>query len=204
MKGLFRKDLYVLRGIGWAFLLMDLVFSLIPDLKLFAFAAFYTVMLALALMQTDEQCKFDTLLPMLPISRRRVVLERYVFGWVYIAVLSVLALAAQALVWSPMGHLPVDGGYLMMMSLDICIALVMEGLVLPILLRYGSQKGRLILIVSIGFVTAMSVGLMSGGYETILSVLTHTRAWHFLLLGAAVSALSIPLSLAGYRKRIEQ
>lgn len=204
MKGLFRKDLYVLRGIGWAFILMDLAFALIPDLRFFAFAAFYTVMLVLILLQADEQCKFDTLLPMLPVSRKSVVLELYIFGWVYIAALSVLAFGAQALVWSRAGYLPVDGAYFMMMSFDICISLVMEGLVLPVLLRYGSQKGRLILIVSIGVVTALSVGIISGGYGTILSVLARVRAWHLLLIGAAFSALSVPLSLRCYKKRIAQ
>lgn len=204
MKGLFRKDLYVLRGIGWTFILMDVVFALIPDLRFFAFAAFYTVMLALILLQTDEQCKFDTLLPMLPVSRKSVVLELYIFGWAYIALLSVLALGSQALIWSRAGYLPVDGSYLLMMSFDICIALVMEAVVLPVLLRYGTQKGRLILIVSIGLVTALSVGIISGGYEAIVTVLSRVRAWHLLLIGAALSALSVPLSLRCYKKRINQ
>ena len=202
MKGLFRKDLYVLRGIGWAFILMDLAFALIPDLRFFAFAAFYTVTLSLILMQADEQCKFDTLLPMLPVSRRSVVLELYIFGWVYIAALSALALAAQALIWSHAGYMAVDGAYLMMMSFDICIALVMEAVVLPVLLRYGTQKGRLILVVSICCVTGMSVGIMNGGFETILTVLAHIRAWQLLLIGAAASAASAPISVAGYKKKI--
>ncbi len=202
MKGLFRKDLYVLRGIGWAFILMDLAFALIPDLRFFAFAAFYTVMLSLILMQADEQCKFDTLLPMLPVSRRSVVLELYIFGWVYIAALSALALAAQALIWSHAGYMAVDGAYLMMMSFDICVALVMEAVVLPVLLRYGTQKGRLILVVSICCVTGMSVGIMNGGFETILTVLSHIRAWQLLLIGAAASAASVPISVAGYKKKI--
>lgn len=205
MKGLFRKDLYVLRGIGCFFILMDLVFSLIPDLRFFAFAAFYTVLLTLILMQADEQCKFDTLLPMLPVSRKQVVLETYIIGWGYIALLSALAVSGQALVWSHTGRMAVDRAYLMLLCFDVCLALTMQGVVLPVLFRYGTTRGRLILMVAIGAVTFLSVSLMTGTVLTgLLGVLMRVRSWHLLLLGAALSLASVPLSVAGYTRRLKK
>lgn len=205
MKGLFRKDLYVLRGIGVIFILMDLVFSLIPDLRFFAFAAFYTVLLTLILMQADEQCKFDTLLPMLPVSRKQVVLETYIIGWGYIALLSTLAVSGQALLWSRMGRMAVDRAYLLLLCFDVCLALMMQGLVLPVLFRYGTTKGRLILMVVMGAVTFLSVSLMTGTVLTgLLGVLMKVRSWHLLLLGAALSLASVPLSVAGYTRRLKK
>lgn len=202
MKGLFRKDLYVLRSIGWLFILLDLFFCLVPDLRFYAFAAFYTVMFILILLQTDEQCKWDTLLPMLPVSRRQVVLEKYVSGWGYMALTAVLALAGQ-LIWQRIdGFRAVDRGYFTLLGMDLGIALVSQGVMLPVLFRFGTAKGRLVLVMTVAMVTAITVGIIGGGYETLAATLASFRAWHFLLLGAAVSALSVPLSIAGYKKRL--
>ena len=204
MKGLFRKDLYVLRSMGWLFILLDLSFALIPDLRFFAFAAFYTVMLAMALAQTDEQSQWDTLLPMLPVSRRQVVLEKYLAGWGYMGLDALLALAGQ-LVWQRIGFMPVNGAYLMLLCLYLCLALVVQGIVMPILFRFGTARGRIILGVSLGAVMGVMAGIVGGnGYETVAAFLPKLRGWHLLALGAALSALSIPLSLAGYRKRIKR
>lgn len=202
MKGLFRKDFYVLRSIGLAFILLDLFFCLIPDLRFYPFAAFYTVMLSMILMQTDEQCKWDTLLPMLPVSRRQVVLEKYTFGWGYMALTAVLALGGQ-LIWQRIdGFMAVDGTYFTVLCLDLCLALVMQGMLLPVLFRFGTAKGRLILILAVGMVTGATVGIIGSGFETLAASLANFRGWHFLLIGAALSALSVPLSLAGYKKRL--
>ncbi len=202
MKGLIRKDLYVLRSIGWLFILLDLFFCLVPDLRFYAFAAFYAVMLILMLLQTDEQCKWDTLLPMLPVSRRQVVLEKYVFGWVYMALTAVLALLGQ-LIWQRIdGFMPVNGTYFTLLGMDLGVALVSQAVMLPVLFRFGTAKGRLVLVMTVAIVTAITVGLIGGSYETLAVALSHFRAWHFLLLGAALSALSVPVSLAGYKKRL--
>lgn len=204
MKGLIRKDLYILRSVGWLFIAVDLAFSLVPDLRFFAFAAFYTVMLTLMLMQADEQCKWDTLLPMLPVSRRTVVLEAYVLNWVYMALITAMALGSQ-LIWARFGHIPVNGEYVMMLSVELCIALIAQAITLPLLFRCGTTKGRLIMLILIGACTGFTVFVMSSaqeGFELVLSLLVHLRAWHMLLIGIALSALSIPLSLWGYKKRV--
>lgn len=202
MKGLFRKDLYVLRGAGIWFILMDLLFAVIPDLRFFAFAAFYTVMLTLILFQSDEQCKFDTLLPMLPVSRKQVVLETYIFGWGYMALLTALAVSGQALLWSHTGYMPLDGEYFTLLFFDVGMALAMQGLVLPILFRYGSKNGRLILTVAIFIVTALSVGVINGAFRDLLLNLSKIKSWQLIALGTLISAASVPLSIACYKRRV--
>lgn len=204
MKALFRKDLYTFRSFGILFMGMEVFFFVIPDLRFFAFAAAYGVMLIVSFLQADEQGKWDTLLPMLPVSRRQVVLEKYVFGWGFLALATLLAVASQ-LIWARFGHMAVDGAYALVLCFDLFIALAMQAVVTPILFRFGSAHGRIILLIAIGAMTAVTAGLMSGtGFEGLLSALMKVRSWHLLLAGAALSLASVPLSVAGYTRRLKK
>ncbi len=203
MKGLFRKDIYVLTSIGWLFILMDVFFAAIPDLRFYAFAALYAVMLLVFLMQSDEQYKWDTLLPMLPVSTRQVVLEKYIFCWGYIALTALLAVGGQ-LIWSRFGYMPLGPEYFTVLCFNLSLALVAQAIISPLIFRFGTAKGRLIMIVLVAVITGISVSIISDGYDFILSLIEIIRSWRLIVFAAALSVLSLPLSVALYGRKLSK
>lgn len=204
MKGLLRKDMYALVSVGWLFILMVLFFAVLPDLRFYAFTSVYSVMLLLSLLQIDEQYKWDTLLPMLPVSIRQVVLEKYIFCWGYVVCTAAFALGGQ-LIWSHIaGYMAIGAEYITILCFDVSLALFMQALVLPIFFRFGTTNGRLIMVVLVAVVTALSVSIISRGYEFILPLLADLKGWHLLIAGAALSGLSIPLSVKMYGFKLKK
>ena len=202
MKALVRKDLYMLQSFGKLFLLVFTLFAVVPDLQFFTYSSTYAVMLSLYLMQSDEQCKWDSLLPMLPISRRLVVLEKYLLGWAYLALMTVVALVSQ-LIWVRFDMMPLDGQYFTMLCIDLAIGFLMQAVSLPVIFRFGTNRGRPVLFFAVAFATLLTVIVLNDrDFGSLLSLLVHIRGWHILVAAALVSVATIPLSIHLYEKRI--
>lgn len=202
MKALVRKDLYMLQSFGKLFLLVFTLFAVVPDLQFFPYSSTYAVMLSLYLMQSDEQCKWDSLLPMLPISRRLVVLEKYLLGWAYLALMTVVALVSQ-LIWVRFDMMPLDGQYFTMLCIDLAIGFLMQAVSLPVIFRFGTNRGRPVLFFAVAFATLLTVIVLNDrDFGSLLSLLVHIRGWHILVAAVLVSVATIPLSIHLYEKRI--
>ena len=77
MKALLLKDWYVLRKQVWSYLLIVLVWGLIPSLTLNLLAVVYGAMIPYTAMAYDQRSRWDRFTRMLPYSDRTVVLSRY-------------------------------------------------------------------------------------------------------------------------------
>lgn len=94
----------------------------------------------------DDLCKWDRYGMTMPVSRKQVVLSKYLLG----IVLEVLSLVLSVIV---MGLLSVKGTLSMnvqetMLSIGLlgCVALCLIAVILPLTFRFGSEKTRLILL----------------------------------------------------------
>ena len=81
MKALLLKDWYVLRKQVWSYLLIVLVWGLIPSLTLNLLAVVYGAMIPYTAMAYDERSKWDQMAAMMPYSIRDIVLSKYLLGW---------------------------------------------------------------------------------------------------------------------------
>ena len=86
MSALLLKDYYVIFRQMKIFLLLILVFSCIPGTFYSTFAVVYASMLPYTALAYDERSKWDQLAAMMPYSARDVVLSKYLFGWISVAV----------------------------------------------------------------------------------------------------------------------
>ena len=86
MKALLLKDWYVLRKQVWSYLLIVLVWGLIPSLTLNLLAVVYGAMIPYTAMAYDQRGRWDRFARMLPYSDRTVVLSRYARGWISLSV----------------------------------------------------------------------------------------------------------------------
>lgn len=160
MKGLLLKDLYVLTAQMRFFLVLILLFAVIPSYSMSGFAIIYAAMLPYTSIAYDERSKWDQLAGMMPYSIRQVVLSKFMLGYVCVAIATAVSL---------LSSLVIPGGKASPVSLltAACVALTIMAVTLPFMLRFGVERGRMLFILVIvaaacGSMTAMETINESG------------------------------------------
>ena len=185
MKALIRKDIYLMLTQFRSLFLVMVIFSAIPGGLFVPFSFLYAMML--------------------PYSRRQLVTVKYVMGWLGIAAALVISAALQGL-WAVTGVSELQKGFFEAMCVYAAIAGVGLALVLPVNFRFGYAKGRIMTILFAGIIGG-AVGVSMNNEEaalTFLSAVSRVPVPVYPLLAAALCAATIPLSVAGYKKRVEK
>ena len=199
MQALILKDFYVMWKQTRIFLLVILVFSAVPGSFNAVFAVIYSAMLPYTAMAYDERSKWNQLAAMMPYSDRDIVLSKYAFGWLFILAATAASLILQAvfsLVW-PAASSASPAALL----LALCVSVGVLALTLPLMFRFGTERGRLVMFLFI-FLVCGSAGAVAG----IAPDLDRTPTLFSVLLAAALTAVvltaaSVPLSIRLYRRR---
>ena len=199
MKALILKDAYVIWRQMKYFLVMILLFSALPSGFNNAFAVIYAAMLPYTALAYDERSKWDQMAAMMPYSTRDVVLGKYVFGWLCIGAAAVLSGLFQA-VLSLVTDREVLPGTLV---LSVLGALCILAITLPVMFRFGVEKGRLAMFLIIflvcgtaGAIASITVSGDGGAFAfqgPILVVMS--------IAALVLTAVSVPLSIRFYTKR---
>lgn len=198
MKGLLWKDYYVINRQMRFFAIIILVFAILPNYYIQLFAITYAGLLPYSVIAHDEQSHWDELAGMMPYSTRDLVLSKYLLGWGSALIITLVALGAGALERNifpqaarPAGVLPA-----------LCVALVCIAVSLPFLFRFGSTRGRQIMM--------MVLIVVACGTSGALSALLSQEQMHWLSGGVAVllplgavaaNLISVPVSMAMYRRK---
>ena len=200
MKGLLWKDYYVVNRQMRFFAIIILVFAILPNYYIQLFAITYAGLLPYSVIAHDEQSHWDALAGMMPYSVRDLVLSKYILGWAPALIISLVALVAGRLEQGifpqasrPAGVLPA-----------LCVALVCIAVSLPFLFRFGSNRGRQIMMMALIVVACGTSGalsaLLSLGEMTWLS---GKVVLLLPLLAVAANAVSVPVSMAMYRRKYQ-
>lgn len=200
MKGLLLKDFYVLNRQMKLYILFILVFAVIPYSYLQLFAVAYAAILPYSAAALDETSHWDLLAGMMPYSIRDLVLSKYIVGWLAALGSSLVAVAASLAerLWS-LGQ-PADPGVVLVC---LCIALLEIAFSMPFLFGFGSARGRQIMMFVLVILTCASAGALSNvviGTTGVLSLAPVVPVLLFLA-ALALTAVSVPLSLALYRRK---
>lgn len=202
MSALLLKDFYVMWKQTRVLLILILVFSCLPGTFYPTFAVVYAAILPYTAMAYDERSKWDQLAAMLPYTDRDIVLSKYLFGYLSILLTAGISLVIQTaltLGWDRATHnsAPVPTIPLAM-GMGVCVL----ALTLPLMFRFGVEKGRLVMFLLIflvcggtGAVSGITSDSPDGGYYLILALPG------VALAAVVLTAVSIPLSLRMYRRR---
>ncbi len=204
MKGLLRKDLYMTWAYGRTLLVISALFLFssvfMPSEENFFFVVYPVLMggvLPVTLLSYDERFGWNRYCDTMPVSRKLVVDERYLMTLLSFLALYAVTLAVQAVVLLPKGR---GEDLIQLVGLLPCFGLAAPAILLPVSLRFGVEKGRLVyffiigLVVAVGLVFSSSV-LQVGGAIGTWGVATVLAA-SLLIFGA-----SWLLSIRFYSKR---
>ena len=199
MKGLLMKDLYVLSSQAKIFLLMTVVFAIIPDGTMSGFAAVYAAMLPYTSVAYDERSKWDRLAAMLPYSDTQLVLSKYVLGYVCVLVVTGFSLAIKlgVMAFAPRfaGEAPL--AYLLPMA---SVGGLILALTLPFMMRFGVEKGRMIYTFGIVILAVSSSTFLQINMEN-QTLSSPGRLLLLPLLAVAANVVSVFISIKLYPKR---
>jgi len=150
MKGLIIKDMFALRKQGKMMLMIGvfyIAFSVFTKniSMLSAMTAVICSMMPITTMSYDEFCKWDRYALAMPVSGRTIVLSKYILGGILTLAGFLTVSAASIAVVAITGEMQI--GEAIFISFVVSIAsLGLQAILLPILFKFGVEKGRFILL----------------------------------------------------------
>lgn len=216
MKGLLKKDCYMLAKIGKFYLVFDLLYGVWAAVSgqamlLAMMNIIFGSLIVKTLMAYEEQSKWDTLAVNLPVSAKTLVREKYVMG--FFCILSVNAVTFLVLwLMRTFLHQNADFPLLPFFLLYLFLGVLYVSFQLPVLFKYGTVKGRLVYMVIIalgaGIAGAVNAIFLTGVEETrSLAALAVPQdrmalaAAAVVLVTVAATYLSIGISTRIYKKK---
>ena len=200
MKGLMKKEFLMLwrasRAFGFICVLFIAMSALSQDNIIFLFMPIMiSGLLPSTLLSYDERCKWQEFSGALPVSRAQLVSAKYLLGLICMTTIFVITLVLHLIV----RRYPVQ--MLLMMLCGIYgLSLFISAISLPMMFKFGVEKGRLwyyITLVLVGGASGASAGvatdLFSGGLPPFL--------WLIPVFGAVIYALSWLLAIRFYQNR---
>lgn len=198
MKGLLMKDLYVLSRQMRLFLLMIVIFSVVPGMNMTIFAVVYAAMMPYTALAYDERSHWDQLAAMMPYSTKDIVLSKYVLGWLFTGFSSLLALTASFVLsrFTAAEFAPAS------IFLAFCVGALMMDLTLPAMFRFGVERGRMLFILVMVVAACGSAGLLMGLAEAPKAAALMSGLQIIVpAVTVALTFLSVTLSIRLYQKR---
>ena len=199
MRGLLYKDAVTLMKQLKLFLMMILIFAVIPGYNMMTFALVYCAMLPFSAMAYDERSKWNRLAAMLPYSNAQLVLCKYILGWLSVIGAMLIAAVAQFAAILIRGAQAELDTMLLTLVVSASVSLILLALSLPFLYRFGVERGRMTFIVAI-VLGVVGVTLFSNVISFDLN--SAFSRWLILLvpaLAVALNAISVPISTRLYQ-----
>ena len=200
MKALLLKDWYVLRKQAWAYLIIVLVWGAIPSEVLNLLAVVYGAMIPYTAMAYDQRSHWDRFARMLPYSDRTVVLSRYALGWVSLLIGTAAVTLCQGIVSClPVRTEAAAGLSPALIYTALCVGTILLSINVPLTLRFGSEKARMVSVLitflvfaSVGFLKGLDAGSPAGAaaFPALLLPAALTSAPSLMVRGVLYTALT--------------
>ena len=204
MKSLILKDYYVLRKQLWLYVAVIVAFQAFMGSMGLFITFLYAAMLPSTAFAYDDQSKWDMMEMMLPYSTRQIVLSRYCVGWIGAPCLTALGLLARRLMaWAPWIHADGSADFRVTLA-GLFAALGFMALAMPIYFRFDAEKSRLVRMLVLFLVCALTGGVIASAGAASVS-LPDESSWAFVwgafAAATVLTAISIPLSMSAWERR---
>ena len=200
MIALLKKDIFVMDKQMRVLVLLALLFNLIPSASSLGatYAMLIALMLPMSTVSYDERCKWDRYAAMLPWTPQQIVGSKYILSYgamVLGVVLITLGNFARTLYggatdWGETGSL---------LAIYLVVIAVMTAVVYPLIYRFGSEKGRLILVVVFVAIFALAFGTVILAMDNMESVVAKLGAISAPVLTAAAVVVVVAATFLSYR-----
>ncbi|MGI5891524.1 MAG: ABC-2 transporter permease [Bacillota bacterium] len=201
MKGLLIKDLLVLKNQARITLIIILFFGIMSasGSGSSAFGLMITLFFAIlpiTALAYDERAKWPKYALTMPLSRTDLVLSKYILGLIFCAAAFVLNIIFQSLTDAEFTR----ASWMIALAL-LSIGIVLLSVLLPIMFKFGVEKGRLLMLLILFIPTGLIVFLSKKGVAIPGVAIIKSLAAYAPLIIIAALVLSFLLSLHIYQKK---
>ena len=205
MKGLIIKDLFLLRKQGKMLLLLAIfytVFSIFTKniSMLGAIVAVLCTMMTITTLSYDEYCKWDRYALAMPVSGTSIVLSKYILGLLLTLAGFITAVVIIVGIVAITGEMPFGEALFTIFCTSI-ISLLILSAILPLLFKFGVEKGRILLLLVIFIPAALIYLLYKLGFQIPDSETLKLLAWLSPIAVILIGFLSVWLSIRIYKKK---
>ena len=190
MMSLVYKDFMNLKVQAKLYLLIIAVWTVVAGIErnssfLGGVLSIFSILIAITSCAYDERAGWDKYAPTMPIGKRELVLSKYV--------VSFLILGAGMLVFIGLNvYLQTEPTeFLGQIGIFVALGILVADIVLPIIFRFGTEKGRTFLMLI--FLVPAVLGLVMGEMEIPVNVTLSEMELCAFMLGVAI--LLLPLSV---------
>jgi ABC-2 type transport system permease protein len=162
MKGLILKDLYVVRKYALMVFGIIAIFSFASTFSVFT--AVFCVALAMNAFAYDNICKWDQYATSLPISRKTLVLSKYITTFLFM-IGCIFVQAIMLFLSSLIHHTAFSVDSLLPLALLSGMTLISNSIFLPLIFKFGTEKARIVFIIAIVVLGGIA-GAFTGFYST--------------------------------------
>ena len=164
MKGLIIKDLCVLKNQMKTLLLVlafFIIFSIINEDATFILflVPFYMIMILITTFNYDEFNKWDSFCNSLPLSRKEIVKSKYILFNATSLIVLILGIIASLIIPNFIENITFESIFASIIGVAFGICLVIS-LLIPFYYKFGSQKGRIMLFLTIA-ILALLIGAIT-------------------------------------------
>lgn len=200
MKGLMKKEFLMLWRASRAFMLICVVFiamsAISQDNIIFLFMPIMiSGLLPSTLLSYDERCKWQEFSGALPVSRAQLVSAKYLLGLGCMTLILLVTLIVHLIV----RRFPPQT-LLSMLGAIYGLSLFISAVSLPMMFKFGVEKGRLWYYATLVLVGGAS-GASAGVATDLFSEGLPSFLWLIPVLGVIIFALSWLLAIRFYQKR---
>ena len=206
MKGLLIKDFRLLgvqKNFFFVILVVAVGISIISEDSLFM-VGFLSLVMSLFTLSTISYDEFDNgnaFLFTLPISRGGYAVEKYCFGLLLGGGTWILAMLAAFMISGFKGTISVPNSLISGLAI-LPVMLLMQAVMIPFQLKFGSEKGRIAMISTVGVVFAIGYAVMEM-METIgvdmRNAAVYFSAMHISIISVILVLFSVVLLLISLR-----
>lgn len=202
MKGLLLKDIFTITRQLKFYIFLVLVFACVPGYSMLTFALVYSAMLPMTALAYDERSGWDKLAAMMPYSAGSIVTSKYIIGYIMLIGATLFSIVAQYVI-SLLGIAERPEEAFQQIVAAISCAAIFQAVVIPLMVRFGVEKGRVIFIAlgaAIGF-GVMYFAKEIENFELTKNINESVFAVVAILAVIALNAISIMVSEYFYRNK---
>lgn len=204
MKGLLLKELYVSIDQFKSALIFVIIFSFISllsdNISFFTiYPSLICVMLPINLLSFDEKDKWCMYSAALPITKAQYVSAKYIPGLVVNISVFILTASVQAIKMVWFTSFSFDN-FMFFCACIVALSFISQALILPLALKFGSEKERILYTLVFVFIVVISVFFIVSSEFNFVSIIV-AESIIIMLISIALYALSWRVSIKLYEKR---
>ncbi len=207
MTGLILKDFMVMKKTLFIYAVIGIIYGYMDLTQerhgvMFAMLLICSAMVPVSSISYDERCKWDKLANTTPISRSGIIIAKYMFALILTAISSVFIFCIYLL---DKEMTVIDNiSLVVVMAL---IAMLYQAVLLPIIIKFGSEKGRMFMMIALFLPIILGVAVvklvpgLTGMLERFVNRNEHMLPLIMTGTVLIVYALSMILSINIYKNK---